>query len=52
MLHIFDDIFTNTIEKGMRLNVYFHKAGWKYVIITFKEKIGHGFTKSQLLQLK
>ena len=48
MLHVFCDICIKTIEKGMRPNTYFDKTSWKYVTTTFKEKIGHGFTKAQL----
>jgi hypothetical protein len=48
MLHIFCDICIKAIEKEMRPNTYFDKAGWKYVTITFKKQIGHGFTKAQL----
>ena len=32
----------------MRPNTHFEKASWKYVTTTFKEQIGHGFTKAQL----
>jgi len=48
MLHTFCDIYIKVIEKGMRPNTHFDKDSWKYITTTFKEQIGHGFTKAQL----
>jgi hypothetical protein len=48
MIHVFCDICIKAIEKEMRPNTHFDKAGWKYVTITFKKQTGHGFTKAQL----
>ncbi|KAL9371844.1 hypothetical protein Peur_036984 [Populus x canadensis] len=48
MLHIFCDICIKAIDMGMRPNNHFDKTGWKFLITSFKEKIGHAFTKTQL----
>jgi hypothetical protein len=32
MLHTFYDICIKAIERGMRPNTHFDKAGWKFVI--------------------
>ena len=44
----FYDIYTKTIEMGMRPNTYFDKAGWKFMIFSLKKQINHAFTKAQL----
>jgi hypothetical protein len=46
MLHIFCDIYIKTINMGMRPNTHFNKAGWKSLLTSFKEQIGHAFTKA------
>ncbi|KAI9378196.1 hypothetical protein POPTR_018G054501v4 [Populus trichocarpa] len=48
MLHIFCDICIKAIDMGMRPNTHFDKTGWKFLITSFKEQIGHAFTKTQL----
>ena len=48
MLNTFCDICIKAIEKGMRPNTNFDKAGWKYVMNCFKERTGHALTKAQL----
>jgi hypothetical protein len=48
MVHIFCDICIAAIDRGMRPSTRFNKAGWKFVIAVFKEKIGHAFSKTRL----
>jgi len=48
MLNTFCDICIKVIEKGMRPNTHFNKAGWKYVMNCFKKRTGHALTKAQL----
>nr|XP_034895348.1 uncharacterized protein LOC118034219 [Populus alba] len=48
MLHIFCDICIKLIDMGMRPNTHFDKTGWKFLIVPFKERTGHAFTKTQL----
>lgn len=48
ILNKFCDICIKAIEKGMRLNTYFDKAGWKYVMNYLKERTSHALTKAQL----
>jgi len=48
MLHMFCDICIKAIERGMRPNTHFDKAGWKFVIQSFKEQTGLSLTKAQL----
>lgn len=48
MLHTFCDICIVAIEKGMRPSTHFDKAGWKFVMVVFKEKTDLAFTKTQL----
>jgi hypothetical protein len=48
MLNTFCDICIKAIEKGMRLNTHFDKAGWKYVMNCFKEHTWHALMKAQL----
>jgi hypothetical protein len=47
MLYTFFDICIVTIDRGMRSNTHFDKAGWKFIMIVFKEKNGHAFGKTQ-----
>ena len=39
MLHIFCDICFAAIDRGMMPSTQFNKAGWKFVITIFKEKL-------------
>ena len=48
MLNTFCDICIKAIEHGMRPNTHLDKAGWKYVMNCFNEKIGHALTEAQL----
>jgi predicted extracellular nuclease len=48
ILNTFCDICIKAIEKGMRPNTHFDKAGWKYVMNCFNEKIDHALMKAQL----
>uniref|UniRef100_A0A6N2MP07 Myb/SANT-like domain-containing protein n=1 Tax=Salix viminalis TaxID=40686 RepID=A0A6N2MP07_SALVM len=48
MLHVFCDICIMTIELGMRTTTHFDKTGWKFLIASFKERIGQSLTKAQL----
>jgi len=48
MLYIFCDTCIKAIDMGMRPNTHFDKMGWKFLITSFKEQIGHAFTKTQL----
>ena len=48
MLHTFCDICITAIERGMRPNTHFDKAGWKFVIQSFKDQTGLSLTKAQL----
>ncbi|KAJ6936708.1 L10-interacting MYB domain-containing protein-like isoform X2 [Populus alba x Populus x berolinensis] len=48
MLHVFCDLSIKAIDMGMRPNTHFDKAGWKYLLGSFKEQTGHAFTKAQL----
>nr|XP_034887277.1 uncharacterized protein LOC118027890 [Populus alba] len=48
MLHIFCDLCIKAIDMGMRPNTHFDKAGWKYLLASFKEHTSHAFTKAQL----
>ena len=46
-LHTFYDIYVIVFGMGMRLNTHFNKANCKFVMIIFKDKTGHIFTKLQ-----
>ncbi|KAJ6989010.1 hypothetical protein NC653_021795 [Populus alba x Populus x berolinensis] len=48
MLYTFCDICIVAIKKGMKPSTHFDKAGWKFVMVVFKEKTGLVFTKTQL----
>jgi hypothetical protein len=48
MLHTFCDICITAIERGMRPNTHFDKAGWKFVVQSFKDQTGLSLSKSQL----
>jgi len=48
MLHTFCDICITAIERGMRPNTYFDKAGWKFVVQSFKDQTCLSLSKSQL----
>jgi len=48
MLHIFCDNCIKTIEKDMRPNMHFDKAGREYIISTFKDQVGNALTKAKL----
>ncbi|KAJ6882210.1 L10-interacting MYB domain-containing protein [Populus alba x Populus x berolinensis] len=48
MLHTFCDICITAIERGMRPNTHFDKAGWKFVVKSFKDQTGLSLSKSQL----
>ncbi|KAI5592352.1 hypothetical protein BDE02_04G145200 [Populus trichocarpa] len=48
MLHMFCDICIKAIKRSMRPNTYFNKAGWKFVIQTFKKQTRLSLTKAQL----
>ncbi|XP_061962417.1 L10-interacting MYB domain-containing protein-like [Populus nigra] len=48
ILHVFYDLCIKAIDMGMRPNTHFDKAGWKYLLTSFKEQTGHAFTKTQL----
>ncbi|KAJ6957415.1 L10-interacting MYB domain-containing protein-like isoform X2 [Populus alba x Populus x berolinensis] len=40
MLHVFCDLSIKAIDMGMRPNTHFDKAGWKYLLGSFKEQTG------------
>jgi hypothetical protein len=46
MLHIFCDICIVAIDKWRRPNTHFDKFGWKFVMVAFKDKTVHAFTKT------
>ncbi|XP_061966912.1 L10-interacting MYB domain-containing protein-like [Populus nigra] len=48
MLHTFCNICITAIERGMRPNTHFDKAGWKFVVQSFKDQTGLSLSKSQL----
>ena len=48
MLHIFYDLCIKAFNMGMRPNTHFDKSGWKFISTSFKEKMSHAFTKTQL----
>jgi hypothetical protein len=48
MLHIFCNICIVDIDRGMRPSIHFDKAGWKFVMVFFKEKTSHAISKTQL----
>jgi hypothetical protein len=48
MLHVFCDLCIKAIDMRMRQNTHFDKAGWKNLLIAFKEQTDHAFTKTQL----
>jgi len=48
MLRAFYDLYIKAIDIGMRPNTPFDKAGWKYLLPSFKEQIDYAFTKAQL----
>jgi hypothetical protein len=48
MFHMFCDICIKAIKRDMRPNTYFNKAGWKFVIQTFKKQTRLSLTKAQL----
>jgi len=48
MLHMFCDICITVIKRGMRPNTHFDKAGWKFVVQSFKDHTCLSLSKSQL----
>ena len=48
MLHTFCDICITVIERGVRPNTHFDKAGWKFVVQSFKDQTSLSLSKSQL----
>jgi len=48
MLHIFCDICIVVIDRRPRPSTHFDKAEWKFVMVIFKEKTSHEFSKTQL----
>jgi len=48
MVHTLYDICIKAFDKGIRPNMHFDKAGWKFIITTFKDQTGHAFIKSTI----
>jgi hypothetical protein len=47
-LRIFCDICIVATDRGMRPSTHVDKAGWKFVMVVFKEKTSHAISKTQL----